>query len=95
MEWGEAKELYPVRVIMRAYDRVGLLRDLTALVSAEGVNIASVITQEFTDGTVTMALTVHTTGLEQLGKLFSKLEGVRGCISVSRDRSGLPVSTTS
>ena len=95
VEWGEAKELYPVRVIMSAYDRVGLLRDLTALVSAEGVNIASVITQEFTDGTVTMALTVHTTGLEQLGKLFSKLEGVRGCISVSRDRSGLPVSTTS
>ena len=90
VDWGEAKELYPVRVIMKAYDRVGLLRDLTAMVSEEGVNIASVITQEYTDGTVTMALTVHTTGLEQLGKLFSKLEGVRGCISITRDYSGLP-----
>jgi GTP pyrophosphokinase len=90
VEWGQARELYPVRVMMKAYDRVGLLRDLTQLVSEEGVNIASVVTHEFTDGTVTMALTVHTTGLEQLGKLFSKLEGVRGCISVHRDRSGSP-----
>ena len=89
VDWGEAKELYPVRVIMKAYDRVGLLRDLTHMVSEEGVNIASVVTEELADGTVTMALTVHTTGLEQLGKLFSKLEGVRGCISISRDYSGL------
>jgi GTP pyrophosphokinase len=87
VEWGQARELYPVRVMMKAYDRVGLLRDLTQMVSEEGVNIASVITTELADGTVTMALTVHTTGLEQLGKLFSKLEGVRGCISVHRDRS--------
>jgi len=94
VDWGLAKELFPVRVMMKAYDRVGLLRDLTALVSGEGVNIASVITQEFSDGTVTMALTVHTTGIEQLGKLFSKLEGVRGCISVYRDASGQPVQTT-
>ena len=34
-----------------------------------------------------MTLTVHTTGMEQLGKLFSKLEGIRGCISVHRERS--------
>ena len=92
VEWGQARELYPVRVMMKAYDRVGLLRDLTQMVSEEGVNIASVITTELADGTVTMALTVHTTGLEQLGKLFSKLEGVRGCISVHRDRSAAAAS---
>ena len=94
VDWGQAQELYPVRVVMKAYDRVGLLRDLTALVSGEGVNIASVITQEFADGTVTMGLTVHTTGIEQLGKLFSKLEGVRGCISVNRDATGMPANTS-
>ena len=90
VQWGQEKQLYPVRVTMKAYDRVGLLRDLTALVSNEGVNIASVLTEEWSDGTVTMALTCHTTGLDQLNKLFSKLEGVRGCISVTRDRSSMP-----
>ena len=78
---------------MKAYDRVGLLRDMTACVSNEGVNIASVITGDYDDGTVTMALTCHTTGLDQLNKLFAKLEGVSGCISVTRDRSYMPAPT--
>ncbi len=90
VEWGAARELYPARVKMKAYDRVGLLRDITVLVSEERVNIASVITQELEDGTVTIELTLHTTGLEQLGKLFAKLEGVRGITSVTRDRSSIP-----
>ena len=90
VEWGTTRELHPVRVKMRAYDRVGLLRDVTVLVSEEHVNIAGVITNEHSDGTVTMELTLHTTGLDQLGKLFSKLEGVRGAISVTRDQSSLP-----
>ena len=95
VQWGQEKQLYPVRVTMKAYDRVGLLRDMTSLVSNEGVNIASVITEEWADGTVTMALTCHTTGLDQLNKLFSKLEGVRGCISVTRDRSTMPAPSRS
>ncbi|MCI0800058.1 MAG: bifunctional (p)ppGpp synthetase/guanosine-3',5'-bis(diphosphate) 3'-pyrophosphohydrolase, partial [Chloroflexi bacterium] len=93
VDWGETTELYPVRVRMTAYDRVGLLRDVTVQVSEEHVNIASVITQEHSDGTVTMELTMHTNGLDQLGKLFAKLEGVRGVISVTRDRSNTPAAT--
>ena len=88
VSWGSIKELYPVRVRMEAYDRVGLLRDTTMLVSEERVNIASVVTEENQDGSVTMELTLHTTGLDQLGKLFSKLESVRGVTSVTRVRSG-------
>jgi len=90
VEWGAIQDMYPVRVRMKAYDRVGLLRDVTVLVSEEKVNIASVITQEHADGTVTMELTLHTTGLDQLGKLFAKLEGVRGVTSVTRELSSQP-----
>ena len=90
VDWGQAHELYPVRIKMKAYDRVGLLRDVTLMVSEEKVNIASVITKELPDGTVTMELTVHTTGLDQLGKVFAKLEGIRGVTSVTRDRSSIP-----
>ena len=95
VQWGKEQQLYPVRIIMKAYDRVGLLRDVTALVSNEGVNIASVVTGDYTDGTVTLSLTCHTTGLGQLDKLFSKLDGVRGCISVTRDHSVMPLSARS
>jgi hypothetical protein len=34
-----------------------------------------------------MELTLHTTGLEQLGKLFAKLEGVKGVTAVTRASS--------
>ena len=95
VQWGQEQQLYPVRITMKAYDRVGLLRDLTSVVSHEGVNIASVVTEEWADGTVTMALTCHTTGLDQLNKLFSKLDGVRGCISVTRDRTIMPLPSHS
>jgi GTP pyrophosphokinase len=90
VSWGEARELYPVRVCIEAYDRVGLLRDVTVRVSEERVNIASVVTQERTDGTVIMELTLHTTGLEQLGKLFAKLEGVKSVTSVTRANGTVP-----
>ena len=92
VEWGQAKELFPVRVTMLAYDRVGLLRDLTQNVSEEGVNISNVVTAQQPNGTVSLTFNVHTTGLQQLSKLFSKLEGVRGCISVHRERSGAPAA---
>ena len=95
VQWGQEKQLYPVRIIMKAYDRVGLLRDVTALVSNEGVNIASVVTGDYSDSTVTLSLTCHTTGLDQLNKLFSKLDGVRGCISVTRDNNILPLPANS
>ena len=87
VSWGEAKEMYPVRVRIEAYDRVGLLRDVTVRVSEERVNIAAVVTDEKSDGTVIMELTLHTTGLDQLGKLFAKLEGIRSVILVTRVRT--------
>ena len=92
VDWGEERQLFPVRVKMKSYDRVGLLRDITVAVSEERVNIASVITRELEDGTVTIELTLHTTGLDQLGKLFAKLEGVRGITTVTRDRSSIPAT---
>ena len=84
VNWGATKQLHPVRLSIEAWDRVGLLRDITTLVSADKVNIASVVTHENDDGTVTIQLTLFTTGVDQLSRLFTKLEEVQGVISVTR-----------
>ena len=47
--WGKTQTLYPVRIQVRAWDRVGLLRDVTAAVSDEGVNIAECVSEEYAD----------------------------------------------
>ena len=90
VEWGQTKQLYPVRLTLQAWDRVGLLRDITTQVAGEGVNVASVVTSENTDGTATISLTLHTTGIGQLGRLFSKLEGIHGVISAIRSNGNAP-----
>ena len=84
VNWGKTQTLYPVRLRMEAWDRVGLLRDITTLVSQDKVNIASVVTTEHEDGSCLVILTLFTTGVGQLSRLFSRLEGVKGVFSVVR-----------
>jgi GTP pyrophosphokinase len=84
VNWGKSQKLYPIRLRIEAWDRVGLLRDVTTLVSQEKVNIASLITTEHEDSSCSTYLTVYTTGVGQLSRLFSRLEGVEGVFSVTR-----------
>ena len=84
VDWGDRKNLYPVRLVMEAWDRVGLLRDVTTYVSGEKANIASLTTRETEEGIAIMELTVFTTDVNQLSRLFTKLEEVQGMIKVNR-----------
>ena len=84
VEWGRTDQFYSVPVHIEAWDRVGLLRDVSAIVAEEKVNIASVNATNHDDQTTSIFLTLETKGIEQLSRLLSKLEGVRGMISVTR-----------
>ncbi|HJO81726.1 MAG: bifunctional (p)ppGpp synthetase/guanosine-3',5'-bis(diphosphate) 3'-pyrophosphohydrolase [SAR202 cluster bacterium] len=81
--WGQTQTLYPVRIQVRSWDRVGLLGDITSLVSDEKVNIASIVSEEYADMSI-ITLTVHISGIDQLSRVFLKLEGVKGVIGVTR-----------
>ena len=81
--WGRIQTLYPVRIQIEAFDRVGLLKDITSLVSEERVNIASCVSEEYEDISI-ISLTVYINSIGQLDRLFSKLEGVKGVIAVAR-----------
>ncbi len=83
VSWGKTEVKYPVRIQVRSMDRVGLLRDVTALVSGENVNIASCVSEEY-DNVSIITLTVHVSGIDQLSRLFFKLESVNGVTSVTR-----------
>jgi len=89
VEWGSAEQLYPVALRIVAVDRVGLLRDITTLISDEKVNVSGVRTQERGDRETCVYLTVETTGIAQLTRLLHKIEGVRGVLSVTRSRDSL------
>ncbi len=84
VEWGPTTQLYPIKVVIESMDRVGLLQDIATLVADDKINMAAVMTKENSDGTVTISLTLHITGVSQLSRVMSKLEGVQGAISVTR-----------
>ena len=86
VDWGKTQTVYPVRIQVKAWDRVGLLRDVTSSVSEDGINIASCVSEEYDDVSL-VSLTVYTSGIDQLDRLYSKLEGVKGVIGVARTRS--------
>ncbi len=82
--WGSTARLYPVRIEIEGKDRVGLLRDITTVVSAERVNISGVLTETHEDGTVTEHLSLGTNGISQLSRIFNRLEKVPGVLRVRR-----------
>ena len=81
---GKSDLLYPVSIQVQAWDRVGLVRDVTTLVAEEKVNIASVNLADGDGHNITLYLTLETTGLAQLSQLLKKIDAVNGVISVMR-----------
>ncbi|MCK5577178.1 MAG: bifunctional (p)ppGpp synthetase/guanosine-3',5'-bis(diphosphate) 3'-pyrophosphohydrolase [Dehalococcoidales bacterium] len=84
VDWGQSDALYPVNVKVEAWDRVGLVRDISTVVAEEKVNIAGMSFTEHDDQTTSLYLTLETKGLSQLGRLLAKIEGVRGVTGVTR-----------
>lgn len=86
VQW-QAREAdaYPVDVLVRAWDRTGLLRDITAVLANEQVNVTGVQTQsDKADGTATMRLTLEVPGLSKLSRVLARIEQQPNVIEARR-----------
>ncbi len=90
--WGETPQRYPVTIRIEAWDRVGLLRDVTTLVADEGVNALAVMTNVHPDRTVTILMTLEVANVQQLSRVLQKLEGVRDVYDVRRETASAPAA---
>jgi guanosine-3',5'-bis(diphosphate) 3'-pyrophosphohydrolase len=91
VEWGRTDLLYPVSIQVEAWDRVGLMRDVSTMVAEEKVNIAGVNLVNNDDHTISLYFTLETKDLAQLSRLMVKMERVRGVISADRIGEGSSV----
>ncbi|MCW4148241.1 GTP diphosphokinase [Halomonas janggokensis] len=96
VEWGERAETrYPVTIEIQAWDRSGLLRDVTGLLGNEKVNVLAVNTLTDTDeGIARLRITLEVDGLEALGRLFSRIQQLPNVTEVRRLRDTDPDKTT-
>ena len=88
VQWPAFEQRYPSSIVVTAQDRVGLLRDITTVVSTERLNITDVRDRRNADRSVTISITVEATGLAQVSRLLSRLEGLPGVMSVFRTAVG-------
>ena len=88
VEWGETSALYPVQIQVQAWDRVGLMRDISTLVAEEKINIAAVSLTNNDNQSISIFFSLEAANLTQLSRLLVKIEGVRGVISATRIGEG-------
>ena len=89
VSWGPVPiQTYPVDIIIRAYDRSGLLRDVSQVLLNERINVLAVNTRSNKDdNTAAMSLTVEIPGLEALGRLLGRISQLPNIIEARRSRT--------
>ncbi|MDP4734068.1 MAG: bifunctional (p)ppGpp synthetase/guanosine-3',5'-bis(diphosphate) 3'-pyrophosphohydrolase [Limnohabitans sp.] len=87
VRWGEhqgaAASVYPVDVAVEAFDRQGLLRDISEVFAKEKMNVIGVQTQSV-KGTAWMTFTVEIGDADRLNKVLGTVRGVKGVRAARR-----------
>ena len=86
VQWGaKSEEMYPVSIQVKAYDRAGLLRDVTGLVADEKINMQSA--EAVTGMKNNMAVinaTLELSNISQLTRIMTRIEHLPNVLEVRR-----------
>jgi GTP pyrophosphokinase len=87
VEWGSGSQTYPVDVRITAYDRQGLLRDITSVLANEKINVIAVQTlSDKAEHVAHMTLTLEIPDIDVLSKTLQKLNQLSNVIEARRVR---------
>jgi GTP pyrophosphokinase len=84
VEWGDVAQVYPVMIQVDAWDRVGLVRDISAIIAEDGVNLGEVSMGNDRDDSVALYFTLEVKSTAQLSKIMSRIYSVWNVVSVMR-----------
>jgi GTP pyrophosphokinase len=87
VDWGHAVRTFPVPIQIRAYDRQGLMGDISNLLDGEGVNIVDVgvkVSRSLAD----LNLIVEVRDLGQLSRILTRLESLPNVMEAQRTNPG-------
>lgn len=87
VEWNqEIIETYPVKILIRSYDRVGLLADVVGNISKNNANIISAKTETRENKMVESFFTIDVEDTEHLNKILAAIKKVKHVYSAQRIR---------
>jgi GTP pyrophosphokinase len=88
VSWGMPMRTYPVPVRVKAYDREGLMRDISTLLSNEKVNIKKVRVDVTRSNIAVFNLVIEVRDVEHLSRVLDRLEGLDNVFEARRVRPG-------
>jgi GTP pyrophosphokinase len=86
VDWGPEKDAtYPVDVYIEAFDRPGLLRDITAIVANEHINMSTVsVATARKEHKANVYATLDIANIDQLSRVLAKIEQLPNVLEVER-----------
>jgi guanosine-3',5'-bis(diphosphate) 3'-pyrophosphohydrolase len=86
VEWETAPaQTYPIAIRVEAYDRTGLLSDITQVVAEAKVNILAANVTVSPDHVAIVRATIQVASVAQLARVMGRIEHLKDVLSVSRD----------
>lgn len=86
VSWGELQKTYPVAIQVKAYDRQGLMGDISNVLSAEGGNLVD-IELKVSHNLAAIKLVVEVSDISQLSRLLTRIENLPNVMEAYRMRS--------
>jgi GTP pyrophosphokinase len=87
VSWGRHEQTYPVSVRLRAYDRDGLMKDVSTLVANEGISMTS-INVSTKNNLAIFDLVMGIRDVSQLSRILNRLEALPNVLEARRLRPG-------
>ncbi|MBN2117067.1 MAG: bifunctional (p)ppGpp synthetase/guanosine-3',5'-bis(diphosphate) 3'-pyrophosphohydrolase [Anaerolineales bacterium] len=87
VDWGKVERTFPVHITVKAYDRQGLMGDISTLLQAENVNIADV-SINFNRTVADIKLVVEIRDLAQLSRVLTRIESLPNVLEAQRTKPG-------
>ncbi|MFN3492011.1 MAG: ACT domain-containing protein, partial [Anaerolineales bacterium] len=87
VDWGHVERTYPVPIKIKAYDRQGLMVDISKLLADENINIANVSVNT-SRSIADLNLVIEVRDLAQLSKVLTRIENLPNVMEAHRTNPG-------
>lgn len=87
VSWGEPKDTYPVAVRIRAFDRDGLLRDVSTVIAEESINMGQV-SVDVDENQAVFDLILQVDNIAQLSRVLARIENLPNVMEARRVKPG-------
>jgi GTP pyrophosphokinase len=85
--WGEAQKTFPINIEIKAYDRQGLMGDISSILSLESINVLD-IHLKVTHNLATITLILEIRDIAQLSRVLTRIESLPNVMEAHRIKPG-------